>query len=143
MTRFCTDQLDWVFWLAIAFLAASLLLGALSALKSLMAQPPESEDPDKIRSSDLNGQAIGPILEALKGLIEALGKAPAWFALFLAGLFLFWLAGNTYVAACKPPPPPPCPQQCPQPAPVPNAQAPRAQLPAGAPQRPLGTGNTR
>jgi hypothetical protein len=131
MSRFCTDQLDWIFWLAVAFLAASLLLGALSAIKALMAKPLEPADPNQPRSRALDGQPIGPILEALKGLIDALGKAPAWFALFLAGLFLFWLAAEAYSDACKVPVSGAAPAQTAQPRsssppgqPNGNAQAP-------------------
>lgn len=143
MTAWCTTQLNWILWLAVAFLAASLLIGAMSAIKALMAKPVEPADASKVKTLGLDGQPIGPILEALKGLIEALGKAPAWFALFLAGLFLFWLAGDVYVAACKPPSPPPCAQQCPRPVSVPSVRAPGTPPPAGTPQRPAGTGNTQ
>ena len=133
MNAWCTAQLSWIFWLAVAFLVAAALLGAASAMKALLARPAEPDSPSKVRALALDGQPIGPILEALKGLIDALGKAPAWFALFLAGLFLFWLAGEIYVDACKPPPPPACPAQCPprpaanpaqpQPVPVPVTRA--------------------
>jgi hypothetical protein len=101
MTGLCDLPLDFILWTAFAFLAASLLLGALSAIRALRAGPAPAAG-GNARVLGLDGQPIGPILEVLKGLIEALGKAPAWFALFLAGLFLFWLAGETYVDACKP-----------------------------------------
>ena len=102
MNAWCTGQLSWIFSLVVAFLAAALLLGAASAIKALLTKPVGPDDQNKLRKLGLDGQPIGPILEALKGLIDALGKAPAWFALFLAGLFLFWIASNVYVEACKP-----------------------------------------
>jgi hypothetical protein len=86
-----------VFWLSIALLVTSLIVAVISAWKSIRSTP-TGIDP----RANINNAQIVPILEALKGLIEALGKAPAWFALFLAGIFLFWLSGEIYVKACKP-----------------------------------------
>ncbi len=94
----CEWQLGVLGWIAAAFLSAALLLGLLSAIKALHATGPSGTER---RVTDGIPPAIGPLLEAIKGLIEALGKAPAWFALFLAGLFLFWVAGEIYVDACK------------------------------------------
>lgn len=50
--------------------------------------------------------AVDPVelLEALKGLLEALKGLPAWIAIFLAGLALLWIAGEK-PEACAPPPP--------------------------------------
>lgn len=36
---------------------------------------------------------ITKLVEALKGLIQSLAAAPAWIAIFLAGLALLWSAG--------------------------------------------------
>ncbi|HEY5710653.1 MAG TPA: hypothetical protein VIT38_02060 [Allosphingosinicella sp.] len=40
--------------------------------------------------------AVDPVklLEALKGVLEALKGLPAWIAIFLAGLALLWMAGQ-------------------------------------------------
>lgn len=97
MTGLCNLPLNFILWAAFAFIVAALIIGAISAVKSL--RNPASPSAVFTTASD---QPIAPIIEALKGLIEALGKAPAWFALFLAGLFLFWLASEVYVDACKP-----------------------------------------
>lgn len=96
MTGLCNLPLDLILWAALAFIVVSLIIGAISAVKSLGT----TSQPSLLTAAD--GQPIAPILQALKDLIEALGKAPAWFALFLAGLFLFWLASEVYVDACKP-----------------------------------------
>ena len=42
-------------------------------------------------------------VQALGTLITALVSAPIWFALFLAGVFLFWVAGDVSSTACRPP----------------------------------------
>lgn len=142
MASFCTN-LDTITWLVIAFLAASLLLGIWSAIKALKTTPPANIA--RVQTEGLDGQPIGPILEALKGLIEALGKAPAWFALFLAGLFLFWLAGSVYVNACKPAESTPTTQgtQTPRtPAAGAGSRAGNTQTPAGNTRTPPGNSQT-
>ena len=94
---FCSNLIEYAFWLAIAFLVASLLIGMFSAILAFRADKPKF---GTTRTEAVPG--ITPLLEALKGIIEALGSAPAWFALFLAGIFLFWMAGEVYVESCKP-----------------------------------------
>jgi hypothetical protein len=96
MRGLCNLPLDLMLWASLAFIGTALVIGVMSAFKSITN--PASPSDVFTRSN----QPIAPIIEALKGLIEALGKAPAWFALFLAGLFLFWLSGEVYVDACKP-----------------------------------------
>lgn len=95
--RLCSGLLDLSGWLAIAFLVAALVIGIISAIKAF-----RSDKPSFGTTRAAGAPAIAPLLEALKGVIEALGSAPAWFALFLAGIFLFWMTGETYSNACKP-----------------------------------------
>lgn len=97
MNGLCNLHLNVVVWAAVAFLVAALAIGAISAFMALLNPAPKSET-----MVLQQGEQIAPILEALKGLIVALGAAPAWFALFLAGSSLFWLSGKVYVDACKP-----------------------------------------
>lgn len=94
----CGGLLDLVIWLAIAFLAAALIIGVISAIIAFWSPKPTF---GTARTADAT--AITPLLEALKGIIEAIGSAPAGFALFLAGTFLLWMAGDVYVDSCKPP----------------------------------------
>lgn len=97
-SELCTSLLDIITGLAVVFLGAALVIGVVSAIIALDRPKPGF---GSVRAAD--AQPIAPILEALKGLIEALGSAPAWFALFLAGIFLLWTAGEVYVDACKGP----------------------------------------
>lgn len=99
MNNWCLAQLDWIIWLAVAALAAALLLGALRALRELVRP---SGGSGLRQEGVVNRSSLQSLFEALKGVIEALVNAPAWFALFLAGLFLFWVASEVYVAGCKP-----------------------------------------
>jgi hypothetical protein len=46
--------------------------------------------------------AAPTILQSLGGLIDALAKAPVWFALFLAGFALLWLNVSTPAKNCAP-----------------------------------------
>lgn len=43
-----------------------------------------------------------PVLEALKGLVEAMAKAPSWIALFIAGIALLWITSSFVPGICRP-----------------------------------------
>jgi len=103
MTQLCDLPLAVLYGIAILFLVLSLGLGVVSAIKAMSAKPAATGQGQQLRTIGPDGLPIGPILEALRAMLEALGKAPAWFALFMAGILLFWLAETVYVDACKPP----------------------------------------
>jgi len=89
----CQQLLGPIALLAALFMLTSLMLGVAYAITV-------NRDMSKRENLD-----PGTVLQGLKDLIQALVNAPAWFAIFLAGFFLFWLAGSTYVSACKKPEP--------------------------------------
>jgi hypothetical protein len=74
--------------------------------------------------------AVDPVklLDALKGLLQTLKALPAWIAIFLAGVLLFWVAGRLASDGCAPvadPATAPPPQVTPQtPAEADNPQKP-------------------
>jgi hypothetical protein len=82
-------ELGWVFVLA-SFVVA--ILTALVALWNAVNAP------TKIN----NGLVPDPVkaLDSLKALITALVDAPAWFAMFLAGVALIWLATSIVPGIC-------------------------------------------
>jgi hypothetical protein len=45
--------------------------------------------------------AASSFLESLKGVIEALANAPSWFAVFLSGCALIWLATSVMPNMCE------------------------------------------
>jgi hypothetical protein len=120
--KYCADHVDAFLELAWFLIAAAILVAIASAvieivgkLEALYAPKPE---PDA-------GGAVGGIPDALKGLIEALINAPVWFAMFLGGLGLVWVASTSLPGMCR------------VPAPVqPAATAPPAPPPAGAATNP-------
>lgn len=73
--------------IALGFLILALLAAALHVWMTVTAKqqgaaaiPPTTDAVDP--------QVLAKIIEALKGLVEALTKAPGWFAIFLAGALL-------------------------------------------------------
>lgn len=77
-------------------LVAAAVLGALYVVAAVIAafrRPPPAA---------LDREGGGGVIEAVTGLIETLTKAPAWFALFVAGLALVWVASSQIPAICRP-----------------------------------------
>lgn len=100
MNDLCHSNMVYV--LALAFLIASLVLASASALLTLI----QAMKTPAARSAAFAGEMpAAPFIDALKGLVEALTKAPAWFAIFLAGVLLLWMAESIH-AECKPQAPP-------------------------------------
>ena len=81
-------------YLAIAFAVAE----TIAALWIKARTPPSGE------TKTLT--PINAILDALKGVLEALKDLPAWIAMFLAGVALLWMAGQRIEKPCPSPPPP-------------------------------------
>ena len=86
---FCEDYigvagsvLDLAYW----FVVAALVLGIAYGIAELFKKP-QVPGP-KVQSS------LKDLIDALKGLIQAVASAPAWIALFAFGLVLFWAAAS-------------------------------------------------
>jgi hypothetical protein len=77
----CHDIVDFAFHTGETFILIALVMGALMALAELMRQP-------KSDNQERN------IIDAAE-IIRALKDAPVWFALFVAGGALLWLARDT------------------------------------------------
>lgn len=122
LAGFCADYATLSFDLAWWFLVGALLAAAVEtgvALWSKLVAARSAPRADPSRATDAD--SVAKLLEALKGLLEALTKLPAWVAIFLAGLALLWMAGQRpeicvpQVGAETPRPAPPAP---PAPAPA-------------------------
>lgn len=83
-----------VWWFLIAALVLGLAFGIVELIRKF--QEPRSRSVRGVAPSTLKD-----LIDALKGFIEALSKAPAWIALFGIGLLLFWAAGNSIPDECK------------------------------------------
>ena len=89
--------------LAKAFLWLSLIMAFLAALTDIVVKiaplfPRGAYPPVR------GPAATDPVkfIDALKALVEALTKAPAWIAMFLAGVALLWIANQAYTGICQP-----------------------------------------
>lgn len=105
MTDFCALYLSNVPFIAKTFMVAALIVAVLGALvgiyQALKAAPPQPPT-EAVALAQANASALTPLVEALTKLLEALAKGPAWFAMFLAGLLLFWIAGEAHRKVCPP-----------------------------------------
>lgn len=81
------------------FLIAALVLGIAFGLVELLKkfQTPATV----VVTEDVETSSLKDLIDALKGFIEAIAKAPAWIALFGIGLLLFWAAGASVPAKCE------------------------------------------
>jgi hypothetical protein len=99
--NFCKEYVELagdVAGLGKAFLIAALVLGIIYAIVETIRK---YTDPVAPRTRAVAGTgAIKELIDALKGFLEALAKAPAWIALFGIGLLVFWAAGASVPEQC-------------------------------------------
>lgn len=91
----CAGWIDEFLGIAYVMLWIALVLGALYVLASVIGafrKPPRVD----------GREDGGGVIDAVTGLVAALAKAPAWFALFIAGLALLWVASSQIPAICRP-----------------------------------------
>lgn len=93
---FCKNWVDWFLLLAWWMLIAGLVLGVGYVVVDLL-----SKWNARKAIANRTGAEAAEILPALGGLIEALTKAPSWFALFAAGLGLIWVASSQIPDMCR------------------------------------------
>lgn len=80
------------------FLIAALVLGIAFGLVELLKK---LQTPPAVVTARVETSSLKDLIDALKGFIEAIAKAPAWIALFGIGLLLFWAAGASVPAKCE------------------------------------------
>lgn len=103
LAEFCTGYTMLGFSLARWFLIVALVVAVLETgltLWSKVAAARAAPEGSPARAA-ADSAAIAKLLEALKGLLEALTKLPAWIAIFLAGLALLWISSQQ-PDACAP-----------------------------------------
>ena len=91
--------------LAAAFAILSLVQLIITVGVSLEALRSSDSRQKMAEAGGASATPIPGILDSVKGLIGALAGAPAWFAVFLAGLTLIWMATLFTPANCVAPPP--------------------------------------
>jgi hypothetical protein len=98
-TDFCNAYGDILLYAALAFLLFALLLAVGNGIAALRREW-KTTTADAISETDVGDPA--KFLDALKGLVDALAKAPAWFAMFLGGALLLWVASGLAGRICVP-----------------------------------------
>lgn len=98
-SEFCELYGEILIYAGLAFVLIALLLAAVGAVMALRKEA-NSSIADRKGITD----NVDPVkfIDALKGLVDALAKAPAWFAMFLGGALLLWMAGKLAEDACAP-----------------------------------------
>lgn len=83
----------------IAALVLAVLMGILALIeKSRALWKTRNSSPEELKA--LAGGVDSGLWQALAGIIDALVKAPVWFALFLAALALAWTGAASMDLAC-------------------------------------------
>lgn len=90
----CAKQIANLTWLGEAFIylalsvaAVTALLAVIEAIRAMLGTKPEHKQVGVQNS-------VGTTIDAVTKLIEALIKAPSWFAMIVAGFALLWLAAH-------------------------------------------------
>ncbi|HEX8365021.1 MAG TPA: hypothetical protein VF603_07040 [Allosphingosinicella sp.] len=99
VTDFCNAYGDIIVYTALAFLVVALLLALGNGIAALRRTWNATDT--NTNFTDNVGDPV-KFLDALKGLVDALAKAPAWFAMFLGGALLLWVASGLAEKLCLP-----------------------------------------
>jgi hypothetical protein len=92
MATACTNLIGNLLFLGQFFLWVALLLAIVSSFIWVW---------DQIKGQPARIADAGGFLDSLKGLVEALAKAPPWFAVFVAGAMLIWGANALSKDKCN------------------------------------------
>ncbi|HET9638677.1 MAG TPA: hypothetical protein VFP12_05685 [Allosphingosinicella sp.] len=104
VAAWCANYAGFTLTLAKAFLVLALLVALVETALALWTKLQAVRKAPAVAERSLAESAVDPVklLDALKGVLEALKGLPAWIAIFLAGLALLWIAGQE-PKACTPP----------------------------------------
>jgi hypothetical protein len=98
VSKACADNVSLLLCLGRGFLILALVMAVIGSIIWCLEKfgwiGPKGEN--RVTSS------AATFLDALKGLIEALTKAPPWYAAFLAGCLLIWAVIGQADKLCKP-----------------------------------------
>lgn len=105
MRAFCTGYVPaglemaglarWFLWAALAAGLVAMVLETIAKAREALAANAADGAPAPRTLTPLK-----EVFEALKGLVEALAKAPIWLALFAVGIVAFWVPGSAVSGAC-------------------------------------------
>lgn len=95
---FCGDYAPAMLTLAQYFLWLGLIFAAVAAIAELVAafRPAGQAHVQQQQA----GGGLAPIIDALKGLLQALASAKPWLVLMILGILLLWMAGNAVPSFC-------------------------------------------
>lgn len=97
----CTTLRSDLLWFAEAFLWLALVLALLAAAADLATKlAPLLNQPTFPASRSAASTDPVKLLDALKGLIDVIAKAPTWIAAFGAAMALAWAAGSLVPSPC-------------------------------------------
>ena len=99
-TTLCRPWVEHFIHLSFIVVVAAAIAGAVHVALDLWSKWKLLRHPATREAT--NAAAPADILGPLKDLIEALTKAPSWFALFVAGLALVWVASSQIPQICPP-----------------------------------------
>jgi len=97
VATWCADYAGFALFLAEAFLVLALAVAVVETALALWAKLVVLRQGPATARVAAKAAAVDPIklVDALKGLLETLKGMPAWVTIFLAGLALLWMAGQT------------------------------------------------
>jgi hypothetical protein len=95
MSRFL-DYADWFIWLALWIAGITAVVAAIVTIINVL-RGQKKENPEA-------GRGVADVITATRDLIDSLAKAPSWFAMFLAGVLLLWIASYAANNQCTVPP---------------------------------------
>jgi len=76
--------------------------GLIFALIAALAEATASFKASGQSSARAEAAGLPAIVEALKGLLQALAGAKVWLAMTIVGVLLLWMAGHSVPAVCVP-----------------------------------------